>query len=180
MLLTEPSTLVTRESMLVMSPAFFAISLVFWAMSEAFCAISPVFFEMSLVFWAMSLVFCATFWFVVYSCEPFTASVLVALSSPTDRPVSLRAPAVPVKSTTAPAASFATVMLPDVTSCCTRPSSPLLIWFVMLLTEPSTLVTRESMFVMSPAFFAISLVFWAISDAFCAISPALFEMSLVF
>ena len=40
--------------------------------------------------------------------------------------VSLRAPVVPVKSTTAPSASLATVMTRDVASCLTRPISPVL------------------------------------------------------
>ncbi|MNT90365.1 hypothetical protein D3C72_2312530 [compost metagenome] len=61
---------------------------------------------------------------VACSCAPFTASVLAADNAPAFTPVSVRAPAVPVRFTDVPATSLPTVSTLLVASCCTRPVRP--------------------------------------------------------
>ncbi|MBB5408656.1 hypothetical protein HDG34_002593 [Paraburkholderia sp. HC6.4b] len=97
----------------------------------------------------IKLVFWSTCWFVAYSCEPFTASVLVSLSAPAFTPLSVRAPSVPPKSTVVPSRSLATVMFRVAASCCTRPIVPS---FRLLVT-----------FVMSPLIFVMSALLIAMS-----------------
>ena len=61
-------------------------------------------------------------WLVAYSCEPFTASTLVAETAPFETPVRTRVPAVPVKSTVVPPVAAATVtVLVGVASICAPP-----------------------------------------------------------
>ncbi len=78
---------------------------------------------------------------------PVTASVLVADSSPSFKPVSVRTPSVPVKSTTVPSVSLPTVMLRVVASCLTIPVSPLM----MEVISPSILVMLVSLAATRPA-----------------------------
>ncbi|SAL69564.1 hypothetical protein AWB71_04200 [Caballeronia peredens] len=101
-----------------------------------------------------------------YSCEPFTACLLVSFTAPSATPSSTRAPAVPVKSTVVPSVPFATVMLRVVASCCTRPIEPLLIWLLMSLIDAVLPVMSGVFFVTRPSRFEIA-------------SPALFTVVVV-
>ncbi|MNT65884.1 hypothetical protein D3C72_2039030 [compost metagenome] len=73
-----------------------------------------------------------------------TASRLAASSVPAPTPVSLRAPAVPVRSTSVPSRSLATVTVFVVASWRTRPDSPLFSACVRFVMSPEFCVTRLS------------------------------------
>ncbi|MNL33221.1 hypothetical protein D3C87_1551180 [compost metagenome] len=75
---------------------------------------------MFVVLLAMLVVLVDTCWLVACNCAPFTASVLPADSVPAFTPVSVRAPAVPVRFTDVPATSLPTVSTLLVASCSTR------------------------------------------------------------
>ncbi|MNS92412.1 hypothetical protein D3C72_1265490 [compost metagenome] len=89
-------------------------------MLESAVLMSP----MSCVLFSMLVVLIETCWLVACSCAPFTASVLAAESAPAFTPVSVRAPAVPVKFTDVPFTSLPTVSTLLAASCCTRPALP--------------------------------------------------------
>ncbi|CAJ0812998.1 hypothetical protein LMG18101_01760 [Ralstonia flaminis] len=78
----------------------------------------------------------------VRSCEPLIASLLMVETAPSATLISLRAPAVPAKSTAAPSVFLPTVRFAPGAACCTRPIEPLLISLRMSVMDVSLPVTR--------------------------------------
>ena len=187
MLVMSPSTLPMRPSRLVIEAALLAMSELFWVTRPS----RPV---IAAVLPAMSAVFCATSWLVLNSWPPFTASWLSAATVPSATLISLRAPAVPRKSTAAPSLSLPTVRFSPAADCWTMPMVPLLRLVVMLVMSPSTLFMRPSRLVilpsavvMRPPRLAIEVALLEISAVFCvtrvsspAIDTALAALSVAF
>ncbi|MNN48463.1 hypothetical protein D3C81_1629410 [compost metagenome] len=95
----------------------FVIAVLISPMSCVLFSMLVVLVAMLVVLFAMLVVLVDTCWLVACSCAPFTASVLPAESAPAFTPVSVRTPAVPVKSTDVPATSLPTDSALLVASC---------------------------------------------------------------
>ena len=119
---------------------------------------SVVLVVMLAVFAAMLVALVVTLVLVVLSCEPFTASVEVALTAPSATLV--RFCATPGAAPVPPDATSASLLLVPV--CCTGPTVPLLMLVIEVLSVPSALSTvlkAEVTLVAGPVVPAIELAF---------------------